>query len=76
MTIDPSLLQRDMEIIRKKRGEDAIRMSDQVQERTRIFMPEFPTLMAITMLTAVLLVAGNLLADVAYAIVDPRIRYT
>jgi RecA/RadA recombinase len=48
MTIDPSLLQRDMEIIRKKRGEDAIRMSDQVQERTRIFMPEFPTLMAIT----------------------------
>jgi peptide/nickel transport system permease protein len=31
--------------------------------------------MAITMLTAVLIVAGNLLADVAYAIVDPRIRY-
>jgi peptide/nickel transport system permease protein len=31
--------------------------------------------MAITMLTAVLIVLGNLLADVAYAFVDPRIRY-
>jgi peptide/nickel transport system permease protein len=31
--------------------------------------------MAITMLTAVLIVLGNLLADVAYAVVDPRIRY-
>ena len=40
-----------------------------------IFCRDYPTLMAITMLTAVLIVAGNLLADVAYAIVDPRIRY-
>jgi peptide/nickel transport system permease protein len=31
--------------------------------------------MAITMLTAILIVLGNLLADVAYAVVDPRIRY-
>ena len=43
---------------------------------TSIFARDYPTLMAITMLTAVLIVAGNLIADVAYAIVDPRIRYT
>jgi peptide/nickel transport system permease protein len=41
-----------------------------------IFSRDYPTLMAITMLTAVLIVLGNLLADVAYALVDPRIRYT
>jgi len=40
-----------------------------------IFARDYPTLMAITMLTAVLIVAGNLLADIAYAYVDPRIRY-
>lgn len=40
-----------------------------------IFSRDYPTLMAITMMTAVLIVAGNLLADVAYALVDPRIRY-
>jgi peptide/nickel transport system permease protein len=43
---------------------------------TSIFTRDYPTLMAITMLTAVLIVAGNLLADIAYAVVDPRIRYT
>jgi peptide/nickel transport system permease protein len=42
---------------------------------TSIFTRDYPTLMAITMLTAVLIVLGNLLADVAYAFVDPRIRY-
>jgi peptide/nickel transport system permease protein len=40
-----------------------------------IFARDYPTLMAITMLTAVLIVAGNLVADVAYAALDPRIRY-
>ena len=40
-----------------------------------IFSRDYPTLMAITMLTAVLIVAGNLLADIAYALIDPRIRY-
>lgn len=40
-----------------------------------IFSRDYPTLMAITMLTAVLIVLGNLFADVMYAIVDPRIRY-
>jgi peptide/nickel transport system permease protein len=43
---------------------------------TSIFARDYPTLMAITMLTAVLIVVGNLIADVAYAVVDPRIRYT
>lgn len=42
---------------------------------TSIFSRDYPTLMAITMLTAVLIVLGNLLADIAYAMVDPRIRY-
>jgi peptide/nickel transport system permease protein len=42
---------------------------------TSIFARDYPTLMAITMLTAVLIVLGNLLADVAYAVADPRIRY-
>src|SRR5581483_10397383 len=40
-----------------------------------IFQRDYPTLMAITMLSAVLVVLGNLLADVLYAIVDPRVRY-
>lgn len=40
-----------------------------------IFARDYPTLMAITMMTAVLIVLGNLLADVCYAVVDPRIRY-
>ena len=41
-----------------------------------IFSRDYPTIMAITMLTAVLIVVGNLVADIAYAIVDPRIRYS
>ncbi len=41
-----------------------------------IFSRDYPTIMAITMLTAVLIVTGNLIADVAYAVVDPRIRYS
>ena len=41
-----------------------------------IFSRDYPTIMAITMLTAVLIVAGNLIADLAYAVVDPRIRYS
>lgn len=46
--IDPSLLDRDMEVIRQRRGPDAIRMGNEVAPRTRIFMPEFPTLMRLT----------------------------
>ncbi|EPS53229.1 putative oligopeptide ABC transporter permease [Clostridium botulinum Af84] len=30
--------------------------------------------MAITMLTSVLLIIGNLLADICYSLIDPRIK--
>jgi len=36
---------------------------------------DYPIIMAVTMLSAVLIIVGNLLADVAYAWADPRIRY-
>lgn len=36
---------------------------------------DWPLVQAITMLSAFLVVVGNLLADLCYAIVDPRIRY-
>ncbi|WP_025026365.1 ABC transporter permease [Caldalkalibacillus mannanilyticus] len=40
-----------------------------------VFMRDYPVIMAVTMLAATLVVIGNLLADIAYAIVDPRIEY-
>lgn len=36
---------------------------------------DYPIIMAVTMLSALLIVLGNLLADIAYAWADPRIRY-
>ncbi len=36
---------------------------------------DYPVIMAVTMLSALLIVVGNLLADLAYAWIDPRIRY-
>lgn len=39
-----------------------------------IFQLDYPMIMAITMFSALLLIIGNLLADVAYTIIDPRIR--
>ncbi|MFH2038362.1 MAG: ABC transporter permease [Chloroflexota bacterium] len=36
---------------------------------------DYPVLMAIVMITAVLIVFSNLLADILYAYFDPRIRY-
>jgi peptide/nickel transport system permease protein len=35
---------------------------------------DYPVVMAITMLSALLVVVGNLIADVLYAVVDPRIQ--
>lgn len=35
---------------------------------------DYPVLMAILMMTAVLVIAGNFLADIAVAVVDPRIK--
>jgi len=40
-----------------------------------VFARDFPLVMGINMITAALVVVGNLLADVAYAFLDPRIRY-
>jgi peptide/nickel transport system permease protein len=37
---------------------------------------DYPLLMAIIMITAALIVLSNLLADIIYAWLDPRIRYT
>jgi peptide/nickel transport system permease protein len=36
---------------------------------------DYPTLMAITTITAVMVLAANLITDIAYAWIDPRIRY-
>jgi peptide/nickel transport system permease protein len=36
---------------------------------------DYPVLMAINLLSAMLVMAANLLTDIAYAIVDPRVKY-
>ncbi|WPC42990.1 ABC transporter permease [Clostridium sp. JS66] len=41
---------------------------------TSIFKFDYPIIMAITMFSSLLLIIGNLLADILYGIVDPRIR--
>ncbi|MEK7375736.1 MAG: ABC transporter permease, partial [Candidatus Margulisiibacteriota bacterium] len=40
-----------------------------------IFSRNYPVIMGVVMLSAVLIVLGNLAADVCYALADPRIRY-
>ena len=35
---------------------------------------DYPTLVALNFVTAALVLLGNLLADVLYAVVDPRVR--
>lgn len=37
---------------------------------------DYPVIMAINLMSAVLILLSNLLADLVYAIVDPRIKYT
>jgi peptide/nickel transport system permease protein len=39
------------------------------------FQRDYPVLMALNMLGATLVILGNLLADIAYGWVDPRVRY-
>jgi peptide/nickel transport system permease protein len=39
------------------------------------FQRDYPVLMALNMLSATLVILGNLLADIAYGWVDPRVRY-
>ena len=41
-----------------------------------IFARDYPVIMALTVIIATAFVIGNLLADVSYAFLDPRIRYT
>ncbi len=41
-----------------------------------VFGRDYPTIMGITMIGAVMVVFCNLLADVAYALLDPRIKYS
>jgi peptide/nickel transport system permease protein len=40
-----------------------------------IFARDYPVVMAANLLAGIMVVGGNLLADVLYGIVDPRIRY-
>jgi peptide/nickel transport system permease protein len=42
-------------------------------DATRAF--DYPILMGVLLITAGLVVLANLLADIAYAFVDPRIKY-
>jgi peptide/nickel transport system permease protein len=42
----------------------------------RALQTDYTTVLGITMFAALLVVAGNLLADVLYAVLDPRIRYS
>jgi peptide/nickel transport system permease protein len=39
-----------------------------------IFSRNYPVVMGVVMFSALLIIAGNLIADVCYAIADPRIR--
>lgn len=41
-----------------------------------IFARDYPTVLALTVVTAVVTLAASVLADVLYAIVDPRVRLT
>lgn len=43
---------------------------------TAIFQRDYPVVMANTFLFGVMVILGNLLADILYCLVDPRIRYT
>ncbi|MFC1571096.1 ABC transporter permease [Candidatus Margulisiibacteriota bacterium] len=40
-----------------------------------IFQRNYPMIMGIVVMSAVLIMLGNLFADIGYALVDPRIRY-
>jgi peptide/nickel transport system permease protein len=42
---------------------------------TAAFRRDYPTVMALTVLVATLVILGNLLADIAYGYADPRVRY-
>ncbi|HEX9339310.1 MAG TPA: ABC transporter permease, partial [Pseudonocardiaceae bacterium] len=37
---------------------------------------DYPVLLGVTLVVAVATVVGSLLADIAYAVLDPRVKYT
>jgi peptide/nickel transport system permease protein len=39
-----------------------------------IFSMDYPVIMAITMMTSIMVILGNLIADLLYVVVDPRIK--
>jgi len=41
-----------------------------------VFQRNYPLIMGVVMFSAILIIFGNLLADLGYALVDPRIRYS
>jgi peptide/nickel transport system permease protein len=41
-----------------------------------IFVRDYQVIMGVTMVTAVMVVIGNLIADILYAVADPRIQYS
>lgn len=41
-----------------------------------VFDRDYPVIMGITLIGAVMIVISNLLADILYAVIDPRIRYS
>ena len=41
-----------------------------------VFARDYPVALAINLIGAVLVLLGSLLADLLYAAVDPRVRYT
>ncbi len=43
---------------------------------TSVFGRDYPVLMAINLVSAIMILASNLLADVVYALVDPRVKYS
>lgn len=43
---------------------------------TSVFGRDYPVIMGITLLGALMILASNLIADMLYAFVDPRIRYS
>ena len=40
-----------------------------------VFNRDYPIIMAVTLMGSAVFVLANLLADITYAIIDPRIRY-
>ncbi|MBI4278899.1 MAG: ABC transporter permease subunit, partial [Armatimonadetes bacterium] len=42
---------------------------------TAVYQRDYTVIMTLLLVSSVIVVVGNLLADVSYALADPRIRY-